>query len=98
MRAGRSRTHFARAFRSRATSHLQGDVRLEEVGRADCPVCEPNGLAANGIIMLAKTEGNTMIDGAAPAKLKHFSAQVAMVAQSSMAFSHGSAFWGAAVE
>ena len=44
--------------------------------------------------MLAKAEGNTMIDDAAPAKLKHFSAQVAMAAQSSMIFAHGSAFWG----
>ncbi len=39
--------------------------------------------------MLAKGEGNTMIDEDATAKLKHFSAQVAMAAQSSMAFSHG---------
>jgi hypothetical protein len=44
--------------------------------------------------MLAKVEENTMIDDAAPAKLKHFSAHVAMRAQSSMAFAHGSAFWG----
>jgi hypothetical protein len=51
-------------------------------------------LAANEAIILAKVEGNTMIDDAVPAKLKHFSAHVAMLAQSSMAFSHGSAFWG----
>jgi hypothetical protein len=44
--------------------------------------------------MLAKAEGNTMIDDEVAAKLKHFSAQVAMLAQSSMAFAHGSAFWG----
>ena len=55
------------------------------------PGCEANGLVASGIAMLAKAEGNTMIDDAAPAKLKHFSAQVAMAAQSSMAFAHGSA-------
>jgi hypothetical protein len=58
------------------------------------PVCEANGLAGNGIVILAKVEGNTMIDAAAPAKLKHLSAQVAMAAQSSMAFAHGSAFGG----
>jgi hypothetical protein len=51
-------------------------------------------LAASGIVMLAKVEGNTMIDDAVAAKLKHFSAQVAMAAQSSMAFSHGLALWG----
>jgi len=44
--------------------------------------------------MLAKVEGNTMIDDDVSAKLKHFSAQVAMAAQSSMTFAHGSAFWG----
>ena len=35
-----------------------------------------------------------MIDDDVSAKLKHFSAQVAMAAQSSMTFAHGSAFWG----
>jgi hypothetical protein len=44
--------------------------------------------------MLAKGEGNTMIDEDVTAKLKHFSAQVAMAAQSSMTFSHGLALWG----
>jgi hypothetical protein len=57
------------------------------------PVCEENELAANGIVMLAKAEGNTMTEDV-PAKLKHLSAQVAMAAQSSMTFAHGSAFWG----
>jgi hypothetical protein len=52
------------------------------------PVCEENGLAANGIVMLAKVEGNSMIEDV-PTKLKHLTAQVAMVPQSSMAFSHG---------
>jgi hypothetical protein len=51
-------------------------------------------LAASGIVMLAKVEGNTMIDDDVSAKLKHFSAQVAMAAQSSMTFAHGSACWG----
>src|SRR5262249_6360022 len=36
---------------------------------------------------------NTTIEDV-PAKLKHLSAQVAMLPQLSMAFSHGSAFWG----
>jgi hypothetical protein len=51
-------------------------------------------LAASGIVMLAKAEGNTMIDDAMPAKLKHFSAHVAMLPQLSMAFSHGLALGG----
>jgi len=51
-------------------------------------------LAANGIVRLAKVKGHTMIDDAVPAKLKHLSAHVAIAAQSSMAFAHGSAFWG----
>jgi len=58
------------------------------------PGCEAKRLAASGIVMLAKVEGNTMIDDDVSAKLKHFSAQVAMAAQSSMTFAHGSAFWG----
>jgi hypothetical protein len=49
-------------------------------------------LLANGVAIFAKVEGNTMIEDDAPAKLKHFSAQVAMVPQSSMALSHGFAF------
>src|SRR5262245_46522527 len=36
---GRALTAERRA-RSRATSHLQGDVRPEEVGRADCPLAK----------------------------------------------------------
>jgi hypothetical protein len=35
-----------------------------------------------------------MMMGDVPAKLKHFKAQVAMVPQSSMAFSHGLVLWG----
>ena len=57
------------------------------------PVCEENGLPANEACIFAKVEGNTMIEDV-PAKPKHFSAQVAMAAQSSMAFSHGSALGG----
>src|SRR5215813_12252580 len=45
------------------------------------PGSEANGLAANGIARLAKVEGNMMVDEDVPAKLKHFSAQVAMAAQ-----------------
>jgi len=45
-------------------------------------------LPANETLIFAKVEGNTMTTDA-PAKLKHFSAQVAMAAQSSMALSHG---------
>jgi hypothetical protein len=56
------------------------------------PVCEENGLAANGVANFAKVEGNTMIEDDAPEKLKHFSAHVAMLPQSSMA--HGFALCG----
>jgi len=66
-----------------------GRCQIRGGRKGGLPVCEENGLAASGIIMLAKGEGNTMIDEDATAKLKHFSAQVAMAAQSSMAFSHG---------
>jgi hypothetical protein len=53
------------------------------------PVCEENGLAANKAVIFAKVEGNTIFDDDVPVKLKHLSTQVAMAAQSSMAFSHG---------
>jgi hypothetical protein len=46
-------------------------------------------LAANAAVIFAEVDGNRIVDDNVPAKLKHFSAQVAMVAQSSMAFSHG---------
>jgi len=46
-------------------------------------------LAANDVVIFVEAEGNTIADDNVPAKLKHFSAQVAMVVQSSMAFSHG---------
>jgi hypothetical protein len=52
------------------------------------PVCEENGLTANDAVIFAKVEGNTKIEDGVPATLKHFSAQVAMVPQSS-ALSHG---------
>jgi hypothetical protein len=45
-------------------------------------------LANNGAIF-ARAEGKLMIEDNVPAKLKHLSTQVAMAAQSSMAFSHG---------
>ena len=57
------------------------------------PVCEENGLLANGVAIFAKVEGNTMIEDDAPEKLKHFSAHVAMLPQSSMA-AHGFALCG----
>jgi hypothetical protein len=48
-------------------------------------------LPTNESVILAEVEGNTMIEDV-PAKLKHFSAQVAMVPQPSI--SHGLALWG----
>jgi hypothetical protein len=46
-------------------------------------------LAVNDASIFVEVEGNTIVDDNVPAKLKHFSAQVAMAVQSSMAFSHG---------
>jgi hypothetical protein len=51
-------------------------------------------LAANDVVIFAKVEGNTIFDDDVPVKLKHLSTQVAMAAQSSMAFSHGFALCG----
>jgi hypothetical protein len=50
-------------------------------------------LSAKGAASFAKLDGNTITDHGAPAKLKHFSAQAAMVAQSS-AWSQGFALCG----
>src|SRR5262249_33802056 len=94
VRAGRGRTHVALALCARATFTSAGRCQIRGGRKGGLPGSEANGLAANGIARLAKAEGNTMIDDAAPAKLKHFSAHVAMLAQSSMAFAHGSPFWG----
>ena len=51
-------------------------------------------MPANEIVIFAKAKGNTMIDDDVSAKLKHFSAQLAMALQSSMALSHGLALCG----
>jgi hypothetical protein len=53
------------------------------------PVCEESGFAANDAVIFIEIEGNTIADDNVPAKLKHFSAHVAMAVQSSMAFSQG---------
>jgi hypothetical protein len=45
-------------------------------------------LAANDAVIFAKAEGNTMTADV-PRKLKHLSVQVAIAAQTSVAFSHG---------
>ena len=58
------------------------------------PVCEENRLLAKNAVIFAPAEGKTMIEDNVPAKLKHLSTQVAMAAQSSMAFSHGLALCG----
>jgi hypothetical protein len=49
---------------------------------------------AKNVAIFAQAEGETMIEDNVPAKLKHLSTQVAMAAQSSMAFSHGFALCG----
>jgi hypothetical protein len=51
-------------------------------------------LLAKDAAIFAQAEGKTMIEDNVPAKLKHLSTQVAMAAQSSMAFSHGLALCG----
>jgi hypothetical protein len=51
-------------------------------------------LPAKNAAIFAQAEGKTMIEDNVPAKLKHLSTQVAMAAQSSMAFSHGFALCG----
>jgi hypothetical protein len=51
-------------------------------------------LVANDAVIFAEVDGNSIVEDDVPVKLKHFSAQVAMVAQSSIAFSHGFALWG----
>jgi len=52
-------------------------------------VCEENGLRSKEAIIFTEVAGNTMIEKDVPAKLKHFNAHVAMVAQLSIAGSHG---------
>jgi hypothetical protein len=51
-------------------------------------------LPAKNAAIFAQAEGKTMIEDNVPAKLKHLSTQLAMAAQSSMAFSHGFALCG----
>jgi len=51
-------------------------------------------LRSKGAIIFTEVAGNTMISEDVPAKLKHFSTQVAMLPQSSMAWSHGFALGG----
>jgi len=51
-------------------------------------------LLAKNAVIFAQAEGKTMIEDNVPAKLKHLSTQVAMAAQSSIAFSHGLALCG----
>ena len=58
------------------------------------PICEENGLRSQGAIIFAKFEVNMTIEEDVPAKLKHLSAQVAMLPQSSMAWPHGFALGG----
>jgi hypothetical protein len=57
------------------------------------PVVEENELLENGVAIFAEVEGNTMIEDDAPEKLKHFSAHVAMLPQSSI-WVHGFALLG----
>src|SRR5262245_48347024 len=85
-----SRALCARALGSRLTSHLQERCQPRGGRKGGLPACEENELAANDAVTFAEAEGKVMIADV-PTKLKHFSAQVAMVPQWSMACSHGSA-------
>ncbi len=71
-----------------------GRCQIRGGRKGGLPVCEENELVANDAVIFAEVDGNTIVEDDVPAKLKHFSAQVAMVPQSSMAFSHGLALWG----
>jgi hypothetical protein len=73
------------------TRYVASSGRCQTRGgrKGGLPVCEENGLPAKNAAIFAQAEGKTMIEDNVPAKLKHFSAQVAMAVQSSMAFSHG---------
>src|SRR6266481_3318114 len=71
-----------------------GRCQIRGGRKGGLPVCEENELVANDAVIFAEVDGNTIVEDDVPAKLKHFSAQVAMAAQSSMAFSHGLALWG----
>ena len=53
-----------------------------------------NGLPPNDGFKLARSSGKVMLDDKVPAKLKHFSAHVAMDEQSSIDLSHGFAARG----
>ena len=71
-----------------------GRCQIRGGRKGGLPVCEENELVANDAVIFAEVDGNTIVEDDVPVKLKHFSAQVAMVAQSSIAFSHGFALWG----
>ena len=93
MRAGHGETAFARALG--LTLELASSGRCQARGgrKGGLPVCEANGLKTKVVTIFAKFKGNTMADDDVPAKLKHFSAQAAIVPQSS-ALSHGFDLWG----
>jgi hypothetical protein len=92
------RTATAKRFHAsfRLTRYVASSGRCQTRGgrKGGLPVCEENGLLAKNDAIFAPAEGKTMIEDDVPAKLKHLSTQVAMVAQSSMAFSHGFALCG----
>ena len=87
------RTATAKRFHAsfRLTRYVTSSGRCQTRGgrKGGLPSCEEKGLLTNDAVILAEVEGNTILDDNVPVKLKHFSAQVAMLAQSSMAFSHG---------
>jgi hypothetical protein len=81
------RVHVSLRLRRNVASSAKCQIRGGRKG--GLLACEENGLPANDAVIFAKIEGNTTFDDNVPVKLKHFSAQVAMAAQSSMALSHG---------
>jgi hypothetical protein len=72
---------------------LSGRCQARGGRNGGLPVCDERALASKEAAIFIKVEGNTMIEDV-PTKPKHFTAQVAMLAQWSMPFSHGLALWG----
>ena len=85
---------FHASFRLTRDVAFSGRCQTRGGRKGGAPVCEENGLCVQGVVIFAKLAGNVMIDDDVPAKLKHFSAQVAMVPQWSMAGPHGFALGG----
>jgi hypothetical protein len=91
--------HAAERISAQAEAHADGHLQFEGCQtrgglKGGLPVCEENESIAIESGIFAELEGNTMLKNDVGAKLKHFSAQVAIEAQSPVALSQGLAVWG----